>query len=362
MPFKYILIGAKPPDSLTQNPGGQLTASLGLLSFAAQNNLELKIIDTTQSSFPVPPFRSRLKRAIKRIFLLIWSLKSFNIKGVIIFASSGFSFYERICLSIICRLFHVKDFFFVRSGHFIMAVEKSIFSRFLARILLMIPWKIGAQGSSWIDFYKKIGIDPKRTSVIHNWVPQWINISEKPKCKPFNRELHFIFVGWLVIEKGVLELLEAISILRDNYKFHFTFVGGGTLEQQVRNRINKDGWDKEIEAVGWKRSEEIQHYLNIADVFVLPSYAEGFPNALLEAMANGMPAICSDVGGVCDSIHDKVNGYLIRPRNVQDIMEAMKNYIVEPKLIELHSRATLDVVKNKHDLNTNCGKVFNAFN
>ena len=359
---KYVLVGAKPSREVAQNPGGQLTASIGLISYLRLHGHDVEIIDTTQSSFPVPPFRVRLIKGSKRLVTLFWLFCSSEVSGVIIFASAGFSFYERICMSALCRLFGVPDLFFIRSGHFMTAVHASSWTAFWARFLLKVPVRIGAQGSNWSEFYRSLGVNPARISVIRNWLPDWVTIVNTPKPLRLDEPIHFIFVGWLVREKGVLELLDAISELRSRHHFRFTFVGSGTLEEQVQKCIEVSGWGTDVVALGWKSPEEVQQLLISADVFVLPSYAEGFPNALLEAMAKGLPAICSDVGGISDSVIQGVNGFLIPPRETQPLVEAMESYLRYPDLIKSHSQATLNMLRKNHDLIINCQKILDVLN
>lgn len=359
---RFILIGADPKSDQIQNPGGQITASISLSSYSENHGYKLEIIDTTQTSFPIPSFKCRLKKAIKRFLLLFALLKDNNTKGVIIFASCGFSFYERICQSFICRLFGVKDVFFIRSGHFITTTENSAFLKFIHKLLLKIPYKIGLQGTNWQTFYNSIGVDSDRTILIHNWLPKGVNIINKPiSISPINRDIEFVYIGWLVREKGIMELMEAISKLIKFYSFNFTFIGGGYLEKHINSTIVKNNWSNNIKSLGWKKHGEVLQYLKTSDVFVLPSYTEGFPNALIEAMANGLPAICSNVGGISDSLHNNVNGFLIPPKDENSITDAMKRYIVDPSLIALHSSATIEIVTNLHDLDKNCEKLFNVF-
>jgi glycosyltransferase involved in cell wall biosynthesis len=100
--------------------------------------------------------------------------------------------------------------------------------------------------------------------------------------------------------------------------------------------------------------------LSSADVFVLPSYAEGFPMSLIEALSKGLPAICTDVGGISDSLRDGVNGYLIPSRQVPPLVDAMERYLMNPQIIAEHSRASLEIVRANHRAEANCELVFKA--
>jgi glycosyltransferase involved in cell wall biosynthesis len=357
----FVLVGAKPVNDVGQNPGGQLTASSGLLKYARAHGYDLQIINTTQSSFPVPAFHHRLARSIGRAVSLIRSLRNDRVNGVIIFTSAGLSFYERIVLSLVCRLYRVPDLFFVRSGHFLNKAQTSFWARFLARLLLKLPFRIAAQGENWVRFYSSIGVARRRIVLIRNWIPECSNIVNRPKLVNAEHRLHFIFVGWLVQEKGVNEILEAIGMLRPKYSFRFTFVGGGTLEEKLKKHVMQQGWIDDVAVLGWRTANEVDMALSSADVFVLPSYAEGFPNALLEAMSKGIPAICTDVGGIADSLKDGENGFLVPARQAKALADAMQRYLRNPELINMHSQATLQVLRENHEWEANCRKLFSVF-
>lgn len=361
MKKKYILVGAKPQHEAEQNPGGQLTASRGLVLFASKNNIDLDIIDISQKSFPVPSIVARIPQAGKRILLLIKKLQQNDVDGVIIFSNNLLSFSERICMSAICRLFRVKDLFFNRGSYIMEQIDRSWLIKKIVAFLLKLPYRLGTQGIVWISYFDTLGIDMKKIVLIPNWLPAGVEIAEQSRCIIDNNKVRFIFVAWLNREKGVGEILVAIKELRMSYSFEFTFVGSGKMEQTVREEIENEGWYPEVKVTGWQEHEKVMEYLSVSDVFVLPSYTEGFPNALLEAMAKGLPAICSNVGCIPDSVINNYNGFLIQPHNVVDLKNAMKQYITNPGLISIHSGATLEIARKRHDFTKNCQEIFSVF-
>jgi glycosyltransferase involved in cell wall biosynthesis len=84
--------------------------------------------------------------------------------------------------------------------------------------------------------------------------------------------------------------------------------------------------------VGWINAEECQQLLSSSDVFILPSYHEGLPVAMLEAMAWGLPVIVSPVGGIGDVVKHHLTGLLVEPGNVQQLMAAMQSLIQDEHL------------------------------
>jgi len=360
MSKKFVLIGAKPPNGKVSNPGGQLTASIGLVDFIESMGHEIDVIDTTQSSFPVPPLKERLAKGLNRSKRLYCLLKIEKISGVIIFSSSGFSFYERIVQSLMCRFFKVPDVFFVRSGHFMTSVNNSTTNRLLAKLLLRIPYKLGVQGNAWRIFYRSLGVKKNKTVLVRNWLQQDFPVATTFK-EYKNKPIKFVFVGWLVKEKGIPQLLAATKRLSKEYNFELHLIGGGTLEGFCENFVEKENLDEIVHLHGWLDKLQVIENVSDSDVFILPSAAEGFPNALLESMALGLPAICTNVGGVSDSLLHNENGFLLESNSSDLVYNAMKSYLDNPELIYQHSQKSLDIYNENHDRTQNCKVLLDQF-
>lgn len=358
---KFIFIGANPPEGQIANPGGQLTASIGLKNYAENEGYNFCVIDTTQSSFPLPPFKERLIRGLIRLVDMFRLLRVGNIKGVIIFSSAGFSFYERSLMAGLSRAFGVKSVFFMRDGHFANSIKKSYLTRMFAKLALMLPNIIGVQGENWRVVFRDLGVRDERIVTIRNWLPTNFQVKQNSIKIATGERLRFCFVGWLVPEKGVLELFDAIRILAEKYSFKVIFVGGGGCEDFLREQTNKCGLEEIITITGWQSPEQVKQYLESSHVFILPSKAEGFPNVLLEAMAMGLPAICTDVGAISDSLKDNVSGYLLRSFDSNAIVIAMTRYLNDSSLAEQHSIEALSIISSLHNRDSNCRKLFSLF-
>ncbi|MDX1538544.1 glycosyltransferase family 4 protein [Arsukibacterium sp.] len=358
----YIFVGAKEPKVMTSNPGGQLTASIGLKKYAMAHGFDFFVVDTTQSSFPVPSFFFRVKKGLSRLFQVLVLLIRHKVSGIIIFSSHGFSFYERIAITMLSNIFSVKSLFFMRSGLFKDEVANSIIKRFLTRCLLHSPTVIGIQGDSWRPFYERLGVVEERILTVPNWLPEHVSVVDAPLGLDID-VVNFCFVGWIVKEKGIIELLHAISLVKQKTNaFNFTFVGGGTLENFVREYVQRNNLDNIVDILGWCNPQQVAETLSKSHVFVLPSHAEGFPNSLLEAMALGLPAICTGVGAISDSLKNEVNGFVVPVDSPSAISNAMLRYLNEPALLHKHSLSTLEIIKRLHDRDENCRRIFDMLN
>lgn len=366
MTKNYILVGANPAEMLkTQHRGGVLSLSIGLLDYAEKKGYCIEIIDTFFDTFALKGHSylsliKRIPRGFSRIIQLIKMLFSFKYSGVIIFSGSGFSFYERIFLSAICSLFRIPVVFFIVSGNFFDILKAKAAKKKWVGFLLSIPNYIAVSGAQWFKLLEGLNVRSKKIVLIHYWLKSSFPIAHKPKKKAADEMVHFVFVGWIIKEKGIYEIIYAIEKLIEKYQFRFTFIGSGTLLNDLRNEISKSNWGNSVSALGWVTDDESSKIIASGDVFVLPSYAEGFPISLIEALSLGLPAICTNVGGISDSLQSGVNGYLIPPRQVEPLIEAMEHYLQDPSLIDKHSKAALQIFSENHSQDENCKLIFQA--
>jgi glycosyltransferase involved in cell wall biosynthesis len=140
------------------------------------------------------------------------------------------------------------------------------------------------------------------------------------------------FVGRIAREKGITEWLEAFDLLRQKYKVKILLVGlfektYGGLSEDMEDRIVNDPC-----IVYPGRSDDVRPFYAMMDIFVFPSYREGFPNAVLEACAMELPVIATDINGCNEIIEDQVSGLLIAPKSSSAIENAVSLLIDRPEL------------------------------
>jgi glycosyltransferase involved in cell wall biosynthesis len=146
------------------------------------------------------------------------------------------------------------------------------------------------------------------------------------------------FVGRLVRDKGVFELLEAWRILRREFTAAHLLIVGSFEDEDVRVRVHDlIESDSRVHVVG-NVDDPATHYAAM-DLVVLPTYREGLPNVLLEAGAMELPVVATRVTGCVDVVEDGVTGTLVPPRDAMALSEAIAAYLRDGDLRSRHGKA-----------------------
>jgi glycosyltransferase involved in cell wall biosynthesis len=356
-PSRIIFVGPSPTGDPSRHPGGQLTAALGIAEYARARGVEIDPIDTSADGFSPAAWGTRLWLGVGRLFMLRKRLKGGSASAVLFFVGARLSFFERVLLALLARLAGVRTVFCIRDGSFVAWMRSSPVLHGLVAVLLRIPDYVVVQGTRSADMLAASGVPKRKLVIVHNWLSSSFEVANEPRLAETGRPVRLVFVGWLVQEKGVWELIDAFAELSKRYAVTLDIIGGGTLAAKVREGIAERHLHQ-CRVHGWMTPDGVRRMLDVSDVFVLPSYYEGFPNALLEAMARGLPAVCSDVGAVSDALWDGQSGFLVPPRSARAVAEAIERYLRNPRLISEHGGKALELVRLVHDRETNLAKLF----
>ena len=151
------------------------------------------------------------------------------------------------------------------------------------------------------------------------------------------------YIGRLSEEKGVLNFVKAVpEILEGRCEIRFLIGGDGQLREEIEKNISKENLNDKVKLVGWISHDELPDYLNELKLVVLPSYTEGLPNVMLEAMACGTPVLATPVGAIPDIIKDGETGFVMENNLPECIAENVERVLNYPKLDK--------VVKNAREL------------
>ena len=335
--------------ALGGDEGGQATAAAGLTAFLASRGYEVQVLDTSSPLFPPPPVYRKLPAAVRRTWRAFRALRSGRVTNAFLFSGAGLSLWERVAVCWLCRRARVPHVLFFRNSDVLEQIrQRPAVGRSWLRSLLAVPEMIAVQGERWVGPLRELGVDPARVLVVANWVPPNVTVASGPKKVASGEPVHFVFAGRLVESKGVMTILDASLGQLADVRHKVTIVGSGPLEGGMRERLARAP-AAAVEMVGNRSRVGVYEVLQRGNVFLLPTFHnEGFPNALLEALALGLPAISTDVGSITESLRDGVNGFIVPPRDPAALAGAMRAYIRAPELVESHSLRALEIVQERH--------------
>lgn len=173
-----------------------------------------------------------------------------------------------------------------------------------------------------------------------------------PHDKKFLKPYKILTCTDMIREKGVFELLEAApKVLKKTPDSKFIFVGDGKDLVELKQKTKKMNLEKNFVFTGYISGEEKINIFKNAHIFVFPSYTEGFPTVILEAMASGAALIFTPVGGLADTMMDGKNGYIVKsmPPNPEEIAKKIIQLVENPRLMIKMSENNLIEAKEKFD-------------
>ncbi|MEL7060182.1 MAG: glycosyltransferase [Acidobacteriota bacterium] len=177
------------------------------------------------------------------------------------------------------------------------------------------------------------GLDPAKAEIIRPAVdPQLFSPADRP-LRPAGGPFRFLTVGSLIWRKAFHDAIVAIHRARARgLDVRLDIVGEGPERQHLRFTIADLGLEDVVRLRGFEPPTTVRERLRAADGFVLPSLSEGISNAVLEAMATGLPTISTDCGGMAEAITSEVDGLLVPTRDPDALAEAMARVASDPDL------------------------------
>jgi colanic acid/amylovoran biosynthesis glycosyltransferase len=168
-----------------------------------------------------------------------------------------------------------------------------------------------------------------------------------------SRPLYLVTVGRLVEEKGLEHGLRAVARFRQLYpdcRFQYDIVGFGSQEALLRAMIEDLALSPHVRLRGYMTRPQVLATLQEADIFLLPSIAEGLGVVLLEAQAVGVPIVASDVQGIPHAVDPGRSAFLVPPGDAEALAEALRRLAQDPPLREHMGRAGREFVRKHYDL------------
>lgn len=168
----------------------------------------------------------------------------------------------------------------------------------------------------------------------------------------YKKEKSILYAGTLNQRKGYKDLISAFSLIAPSFPdWKVVFAGNGEIEEGIQLSKEK-GIEKQCVFLGWVSGEEKDKAYKEASFFCLPSYAEGFPMAVLDAWAYGLPVITTPVGGIPDIAKDGENLLLFEPGDVNKLSSCLERVILDVVLSRSLSEASLSLAKTTFNIDT----------
>jgi glycosyltransferase involved in cell wall biosynthesis len=177
--------------------------------------------------------------------------------------------------------------------------------------------KIIVLSTQWRDWVRTIVEEKYKVCVVYNAVPEVVLPSKKLQQE------NILFLGRLGQRKGVEDLINAFAIVASKFPNSQLRLGGDGDLTHYQAQVTSLGIANQVTFLGWVSGETKNQCLADATIYCLPSYNEGFPMGILEAMSAGVPVVASRAGGIPDAITDKKEGLLINAGDVNSLAEAL---------------------------------------
>lgn len=248
--------------------------------------------------------------------------------------SSRASTWRKSCFVVVGMMFRVPYLVHLHSPDFLDFFEHECGKRrkWLIRFVFSNATYVVALSSSWATEVRRIAPDA-RTAILFNSVPlpaiklaeeEEYGVDSAPPDPPM-----ILFLGAVGKRKGVFDLIKAASMIKGSFRL---IIGGNGELQKARALSEELGVSQKIQFVGWLGKAEKDRLLARAAIFVLPSYNEGMPMAILEAMSWAVPVITTPVGGIPEVIVEGQDGLLVNPGDALGLARALERLLAEPQL------------------------------
>ncbi|TCD01980.1 glycosyltransferase family 1 protein [Pedobacter frigidisoli] len=348
---KVVIIG----PSISRTKGGMASVLKGFMDRADDfRGFELTLLTSHVEGSAGEKLQFFFKCLIKLMFTKSVSL-------VHVHTACDASFYRKAIFTFVCKLrkipvfihIHGADFdsFYLNSNKFIQGIiSKTLKSA--TRVIVLSKY--------WQDFFYE-NMKLENVVVLFNAV----NCELFNTCVTVPKNISsFLFLGRLGERKGTYDLINAIDKLSKDIEcenLSFVFAGDGEIDK-VKEIISDKNLGKYIDVLGWIDEKMKLEALSKSDTVVLPSYNEGLPVALLEAMAAGKVVLSTPVGGIPDLVYEDVNGFLIKPGDVDALASRIKYIAHNPDQMRIISEKNMLKIKENFDAVAINGQLLELYN
>lgn len=355
--------------------GGAGTATYNLARFMASRGLSIKVCTCRYGHLPnretkdgfeiirVPSKRERADRTnpgeqISFIFSsFTYCLKNFKLwKPDIVWAFFGFpSGFTALAVRI---LFGIPYIVSLRGGD-VPGFRPYDFRKFhrIGAPFIRLVWNHAAAVVANSEGLKKLALDFHKKVPIAV-IPNGIDLEYFKPCQRDGKIPQLLFTGRVVYQKGLDLLISALGGLKE-MDWELSIIGDGSYKNQLHHLVDEQKMTSRVHFHGWCKQEQLLPVLAQAHIFVNPSRHEGMPNAVLEAMACGLPIVATRIAGNEDLVIDGKNGFLVASENVGELRTALQTLLTNKSLRLQMGNNSRELVEKKFSWN-HSGEAYQA--
>lgn len=234
--------------------------------------------------------------------------------------------------------------------------------RWLYRTSLQNASQVFFQNPDDASLFRDLGVysDGSRTTIVNGSGVDLVEFPERPLPAP---PIRFLLIARLLGDKGIREYARAADELRNRHpQVEFHLVGGIDSNPDALDAREVEAWANKGQLIWHGELADVQPALEAAHVYVLPSYREGTPRTVLEAMATGRAIITTDAPGCRETVEDGVNGFLIPVGDAEALAKAMEGLLFDPDRIRKMGSRSRRIAEGKYDVHRVNQVMINAMN
>ncbi len=273
-----------------------------------------------------------------------------NIRLVHIHTASYGSFARKTWVILLAKLYRKNIALHVHGAEFALFYQRAnILKQQWIRFLLNQCHVIFALSHQWKQDLGRI-VPGKDIRVLYNpTVLRDLSLEKGISHQGLREEpVKFLFMGRIGKRKGVYDIIESARALSAK-NVQIQLYGDGEVDA-IESLINAQGLQDIVQVKGWIDGSRKDQTFRDANVLLLPSYNEGLPISVLEALAYGLPVLATDVGGISEAVEEGRNGFLIQPGQCERLTERMERLAASPELRTQMGQAGYDIAAERFSL------------
>lgn len=307
------------------------------------NGIELRTLKTSHYKDKGLPFEVLI--LAKSLLIYIYLMFTYRPQILHIHSSAYVSFYRKSIFVLIGRIFRKTIIIHLHASafdEFFLSDSKLVHS--YAKWILKMATRVIALCTDWQRKLEE-GLQLDNVIVLPN--PVVLDGQDIQREFLSSGKLQVLFLGFLIKSKGLADIIEVAKVIKqEGNAVQISICGKGELEQYLKDAIRDHNLEDIVFFRGWVESGTKDSALINADVFFLPSYNEGMPISILEAMKFGLPIVSTRIAGIPDIVTNEVNGYLFMPGDTSGFHLALKELANDKSLLHAMGNASSKKVKN----------------